>query len=119
MRRLSVGQPLWTVAQPAGIGAAIAGARRLVGPTGGRWPSGGELAYRWQSVWLASLVGASLACAGVTYQAILRNPLAEPYLLGVSSGASLAAYLWRFPVFSTIAVLGSAVTQQVFAFAGA
>jgi len=29
----------------------------------------------------------------VTYQAVLRNPLAEPYLLGVSGGASLTAYL--------------------------
>jgi iron complex transport system permease protein len=42
-------------------------------------------------VLLSSLVGAALSAAGVAYQAILRNPLAEPYLLGVSSGASLAA----------------------------
>ena len=38
---------------------------------------------------LAALVGASLAVAGAVYQAILRNPLADPYILGVSSGASL------------------------------
>jgi len=36
-------------------------------------------------------VGASLACAGVVFQALLRNPLAEPYVLGVSSGAGLGA----------------------------
>ena len=36
-------------------------------------------------------VGAALACAGVVFQAILRNPLAEPYILGVSSGAGLGA----------------------------
>ena len=119
MRRFSVGQLLLTVALSAGVWAIVAAGCLFVGSTGVRGPSGGELAYRWQSIWLASLVGASLASAGVTYQAILRNPLAEPYLLGVSSGASLAAYLWRFPVFSTIAVLGAAVTQQVFAFAGA
>jgi iron complex transport system permease protein len=55
----------------------------------------------------------------VAYQAILRNPLADPYLLGVSSGAMLASYVWRFPVFATIAILASAASQQAFAFAGA
>src|SRR4030095_8804330 len=51
---------------------------------------------------------------------ILRNPLAEPYLLGVSSGASLAAYLWRFPAMAVaFGAIGVAVTQQLFAFAGA
>lgn len=39
----------------------------------------------------ASLVGASLAVSGALFQALLRNPLAEPYLLGVSSGAALGA----------------------------
>lgn len=42
---------------------------------------------------LAALVGASLAVAGAVYQAILRNPLADPYILGVSSGAALGAVL--------------------------
>ena len=71
-------------------------------------------------VLLASLVGAALSAAGVAYQAILRNPLAEPYLLGVSSGASLAAYLWRFPaVGAAFGAAAAAVTQQLFAFAGA
>jgi len=40
---------------------------------------------------LAMLVGASLATAGVMYQALFRNPLADPYILGVSSGAGLGA----------------------------
>lgn len=40
---------------------------------------------------LALLVGASLAVCGATYQAVFRNPLTDPYLLGVSSGASLGA----------------------------
>lgn len=39
---------------------------------------------------LAAIVGAMLAIAGAAYQAVFRNPLADPYLLGVSSGAGLA-----------------------------
>jgi iron complex transport system permease protein len=42
---------------------------------------------------LAALVGACLAGAGVLYQALLRNALADPYILGVSSGAGLGAAL--------------------------
>jgi iron complex transport system permease protein len=44
-------------------------------------------------VLLAAVVGASLACAGAIYQALFRNPLADPYILGVSSGAGLGAML--------------------------
>jgi iron complex transport system permease protein len=40
---------------------------------------------------LAIVVGASLAVAGTSFQALLRNPLADPYVLGVSNGASLGA----------------------------
>ena len=40
---------------------------------------------------LAALVGASLAASGATFQALLRNPLAEPYILGVSGGAAVGA----------------------------
>ena len=42
---------------------------------------------------LAVLVGATLAAAGVVLQALLRNPLATPFTLGVSAGASLGAML--------------------------
>lgn len=41
----------------------------------------------------AALVGAGLAVAGVVYQGILRNPLADPYTLGISSGAAFGASL--------------------------
>ena len=41
----------------------------------------------------AALVGGALAIAGATFQALLRNPLAEPYTLGVSSGAAAGAVL--------------------------
>jgi iron complex transport system permease protein len=72
---------------------------------------------RLQRVTLAALVGAALACCGVVLQAILRNPLADPYILGISSGAGLGAIIavlsgitWTFWAGSPIAV---------FAFAGA
>jgi iron complex transport system permease protein len=40
---------------------------------------------------LAALVGATLAVAGVTFQSLLRNPLADPFILGVSGGAACGA----------------------------
>ena len=40
---------------------------------------------------LGVLVGGGLALAGATFQALLRNPLAEPYILGISGGASVGA----------------------------
>jgi iron complex transport system permease protein len=42
---------------------------------------------------LGIIVGASLSVAGTSFQALLRNPLADPYVLGVSSGAGLGAIL--------------------------
>jgi len=44
---------------------------------------------------LGLLVGASLATAGATYQGVFRNPLADPYLLGVAAGGGLGA-TWAF-----------------------
>ena len=44
-------------------------------------------------VLLGACVGASLAAAGASLQSLLRNPLAEPYLLGVSNGAALGTML--------------------------
>jgi iron complex transport system permease protein len=68
-------------------------------------------------VLLAAMVGAALAASGVVFQALLRNPLADPYILGVSSGAGLGAM---------IAVIGGLSWTlwgrspiAVFAFAGA
>ncbi|NJN19490.1 MAG: iron ABC transporter permease, partial [Oscillochloris sp.] len=48
-------------------------------------------AIRFPRVLLGGMVGAGLAVVGATMQALVRNPLADPYLLGVSSGASLGA----------------------------
>jgi iron complex transport system permease protein len=65
---------------------------------------------------VAALVGASLAGAGVLYQALFRNALADPYILGVSSGAGLGA-----PLALAIAGLGavSLVAVPAAAFVGA
>ncbi len=55
-------------------------------------PTGDAIFHlRLQRVLTGFLVGASLSCAGAVFQALLRNPLAEPYVLGVSSGGALGA----------------------------
>ncbi len=51
------------------------------------------LQTRLPRVLLAAVVGSALAVAGVTLQGLLRNPLAEPHLIGVSGGAALGAVL--------------------------
>lgn len=48
---------------------------------------------RLDRILVSFLVGAALSSAGAVFQALLRNPLAEPYVLGVSSGAGLGAAL--------------------------
>ncbi len=53
----------------------------------------GILTVRLWRVALGALVGASLSVAGCALQAVLRNPLAEPYVLGLSSGAGLGTAL--------------------------
>lgn len=62
---------------------------------------------------LGACVGASLAVAGAGLQSLLRNPLAEPYLLGVSNGAALGTLL-AFVFFQSFEFL-----RPVMAFAGA
>ncbi|WP_085992668.1 FecCD family ABC transporter permease [Oceanobacillus senegalensis] len=54
-------------------------------------------------VLLALCVGASLALAGAAFQGILRNPLADPYTIGVSSGAALGAV---FVIFFQVSIVG-------------
>jgi len=61
---------------------------------------------------LALTAGAGLAVCGAVFQALLRNPLAEPYILGVSSGAGLGAVLGAI-------FFGSAVFLPIPAFIGA
>src|SRR5246500_4847342 len=49
------------------------------------------LNLRLPRILLGAFVGAALSIAGTSFQALLRNPLADPYVLGVSSGAALGA----------------------------
>ncbi len=79
---------------------------------------------RMPTVVATALVGAALAVAGVLFQAVLRNPLADPFLIGTSSGAALgaaitfvlpfvpfdAAYESFFPLTSLFAFVGAVVT---------
>lgn len=62
----------------------------------------------------AALVGAALAASGATFQALLRNPLAEPYILGVSGGAAVGAV-----GAIVLGLTGSAWALPLAAFAGA
>jgi iron complex transport system permease protein len=120
MKRFSLLQLLLTVAVALLVWLLIAAGCLFLGSGGWGLPESRYiLQVRAQSIGLASLVGAALGAAGVAYQAVLRNPLADPYLLGVSSGASLASYLWRVPGISGISVLAAALSQQGFALAGA
>lgn len=71
---------------------------------------------RFPRVILAVLVGAALSLGGLVFQALLRNPLAEPYILGVSGGSAIGAIigimlgLSRFPGVSLTAFAGSLAT---------
>jgi iron complex transport system permease protein len=66
-------------------------------------------------VLVAGLVGASLSASGAAYQAVFRNPLADPYLLGAAAGAGLGATI--VVAFGPEAAFG--VTVPLAAFAGA
>jgi iron complex transport system permease protein len=81
----------------AALWIAVAAVAVVVG--GRLWSWGSRLQME-NVLWLrlewvatASVVGAALALAGLAFQALLRNPLAEPYILGVSGGAGLAFIL--------------------------
>ena len=73
------------------------------------------LQLRLPRVLLGVLVGGGLAIAGATFQALLRNPLAEPYILGISGGASVGAVL----VLAFGWVAAGSWTLPLAAFAGA
>ena len=87
----------------------------------GLWHSGADASaivrdLRAPRVALAFLVGGSLGICGAALQAMIRNPLAEPYLLGLSSGAGLGAVIaiatraggaWAVPVAAFIGALSA------------
>jgi iron complex transport system permease protein len=100
--------------------------------------SGGDMAAFWQAlfqdrtadathgaiIWrirlprvlLAALVGAALSLGGLVFQALLKNPLAEPYILGISGGSAIGAIfgillgLSRIQGVGATAFLGSLIT---------
>jgi iron complex transport system permease protein len=104
-------------AQPVSLGAALAGVE----------PDHSILfGLRLPRAVLAVLVGAALAAAGAALQALLRNPLAEPFVLGVAGGAALggslvlvAAALVGRVADGPAALLGAAPPVAVGAVAGA
>ena len=111
----SVGIPLQAV---LGIlGSRIPGLRGLVS---GEWSKAWEvivLEVRLPRILLALVVGGGLSVSGVLFQGSLRNPLADPYIIGVSSGASLGAAAGLL-FFIPQGVVGFGALP-VFAFAGA
>lgn len=75
------------------------------------------LQLRLPRIILSILVGAELSAAGVIYQGIFRNPMADPYIIGASAGASLGATL-AILLFSGMKILGVG-SIPFFAFIGA
>lgn len=71
------------------------------------------LSVRLPRVLTAIVVGAALSVAGAAYQSLLRNPLADPYILGVSTGAALGA------IVATVFSESLAISRPLAAFAGA
>jgi len=76
------------------------------------------LDVRLPRVTLAVIAGAALAMSGATLQGVLRNPLAEPYLLGVSGGAAVGAVVVTAagnaaPPLITLGAMGGAVLAVV------
>ena len=81
-------------------------------------PTAGTILWkiRLPRIILAAVVGATLSLGGMVFQALLRNPLAEPYILGISGGSAVGAIsgillgLSFFPGVTLFSFLGSMVT---------
>lgn len=67
------------------------------------WPEPSILSLRAGAVWSALVAGASLGLSGLLLQVLLRNPLASPFVLGLSSGAGLGATVAAWAAGSTSA----------------
>ena len=105
---------LWTAALLA-VAAAVAGACTLVGVIGLSDLTWEIWASRALRMLTAGIVGAALAAGGLALQGLLRNPLAEPYILGISSGAGVGVLLglalagwWAAPAWASTPVLAFA-----------
>ena len=75
------------------------------------------LSIRLPRILLAAIVGSVLAVVGTTYQAIFKNPMADPYVMGVSSGAAFGATIGILLKLN-VGILGFGTTS-ILAFAGA
>ena len=79
------------------VGSGEVGKPLSLLPPSAIWDDGpdGQILWTWRMprILAALVCGAALSAAGCAFQAVLRNPLAEPFTLGVSSGASLAAVI--------------------------
>jgi iron complex transport system permease protein len=99
---LILGVGLGTVAISPADTLAILGHRLLGLNVAQTWPASTEaivMDLRLPRVLAAMVVGLGLAVAGATFQGLLRNPLADPYVLGTASGAALgAAIAFLIPV---------------------
>ncbi|MEY2712338.1 MAG: hypothetical protein RLZZ217_969 [Planctomycetota bacterium] len=85
----SIARPVaWAVVVGLVCGAVVL--RFMLGASGWSWPGAEVMDLRVGAVASAALAGASLGLSGVLLQALLRNPLASPFVLGLSSGAGLA-----------------------------
>jgi len=93
---LVTGLAFGSVSIPPSDTLAILAHRLLGWPVAVTWPASSEtivLELRLPRVLMAMLAGGGLAVAGATMQGVLRNPLADPYVLGTASGAALGASL--------------------------
>ena len=57
------------------------------------WPASNFAGFRFTAIGVGVIVGASLGISGMLLQALLRNPLASPFILGVSNGAGLGVMI--------------------------
>ena len=107
----------------SGVGPGDAAAivlHRLTGIGSVTWPAASEVIVwelRLPRVVAAMTVGAGLATAGAVFQALLRNPMADPYIIGTAAGASLGAVVALLLPFAFAGWLGLGLVQ-LFAFAG-
>lgn len=103
------------------VGSAPVSPRAVLSVLAGERPEGIEavvvLNLRLPRIAVATLAGGTLAVAGVAFQALTRNPLADPAILGVASGAAFGVVLAQLVGLGSTLV--GAVGLSAFAFAGA